>query len=252
MTPYWVPSACLALAAAVVALPVRRHVARHRVGSYGSGLDGGRGVDRPAARRMVVSLGGPARVGAVFGGVATAVVIGGWLGLLFAVATGVVLDLLLRRLEPGHLRRARLRAAADLPLAADLLAAVLRAGAPVDRAADAVGEALGGPLGERLVRVARALRLGAPSEEAWAHVAGVAGGDRLARAAIRSAASGAALATSLRRLAEEIRAHRRTAADAAARRAGVLVVLPLGLCFLPAFVLAGLVPVVIAVLDTVL
>ena len=39
---------------------------------------------------------------------------------------------------------------------------------------------------------------------------------------------------------------------AAARTAGVLVVLPLGLCFLPAFVLAGLVPVVVAVVGDVL
>ncbi len=42
------------------------------------------------------------------------------------------------------------------------------------------------------------------------------------------------------------------AVDAAARRAGVLIVLPLGLCFLPAFVLAGLVPVLVAVLGDVL
>jgi pilus assembly protein TadC len=40
--------------------------------------------------------------------------------------------------------------------------------------------------------------------------------------------------------------------EAAARRAGVLVVLPLGLCFLPAFVFAGLVPVIVAVLGDVL
>ena len=42
------------------------------------------------------------------------------------------------------------------------------------------------------------------------------------------------------------------AADADGRRAGVLIVLPLGLCFLPAFVLAGLVPVIVAVLGGVL
>jgi pilus assembly protein TadC len=223
----------------IVALPARGSGPRHAATGR-------------AARGVVSTLGGPARVGAVLGGVATVAVVGGWLGLLLAVAVGVVLDRLLRRLEPGRVRRDRLRAAADVPLAADLLAAVLCAGAPVDRAADAVGQALGGPLGERLRRVARALRLGAPSEEAWAHLDGVAGGDRVSHAAIRSAASGAALATSLRRLADDLRAQRRTDADAAARRAGVLVVLPLGLCFLPAFVLAGLVPVVIAVLDTVL
>lgn len=41
-------------------------------------------------------------------------------------------------------------------------------------------------------------------------------------------------------------------AEASARRAGVLIVLPLGLCFLPAFILAGLVPVIVAVLGDVL
>jgi len=163
-----------------------------------------------------------------------------------------VLVRLLRRLEPDIARTERLRAAADLPLAADLLAAALRAGAAVDRAADAVGTALGGPLGERLRRVARALRLGATAEEGWRHLADIAGADRLCRAAVRSSSSGAALASALGRFADDLRAARLTDQDAAGRRAGVLLVLPLGLCFLPAFVLAGLVPVIIAVLDDVL
>ncbi len=54
------------------------------------------------------------------------------------------------------------------------------------------------------------------------------------------------------RLADELRAARGAECEAAARRAGVLVVLPLGLCFLPAFVLAGLVPIVLSVLGDVL
>ncbi|MEV6931670.1 hypothetical protein AB0M46_45255, partial [Dactylosporangium sp. NPDC051485] len=36
------------------------------------------------------------------------------------------------------------------------------------------------------------------------------------------------------------------------RRVGVLAVLPVGLCFLPAFVLTGVIPVVIAVVHDVL
>jgi pilus assembly protein TadC len=70
---------------------------------------------------------------------------------------------------------------------------------------------------------------------------------RLAAVAVRSSESGAALADALNRLGKELRAERTVTAVAAAQRAGVLVVLPLGLCFLPAFVLAGLVPVVISV-----
>jgi pilus assembly protein TadC len=157
-----------------------------------------------------------------------------------------------RRREPAGVGRDRLAATADLPLGADLLAAALRAGAPVDRAAAAVADALGGPLGDRLARTARSLRLGAGPPEAWAHLSDVPGAGRLVAAAVRSSASGGALAGALGRLADDLRSDRRVAAEAAARRAGVLIVLPLGLCFLPAFLLAGLVPVIVAVLGDVL
>ncbi|MFF5296849.1 type II secretion system F family protein [Paractinoplanes globisporus] len=174
-----------------------------------------------------------------------------WWGLPIGVAAGVGVERLLRRQEPAARRRERLAAVSDLPLAADLLAAALRAGAPVDRAAAAVADALGGPLGERLRRTARSLRLGAEPAEAWAHLAGLDGADRLVAAAVRSSASGGALTGALGRLADDLRADRAVAAEAAAQRAGVLIVLPLGLCFLPAFLLVGVVPVLIAVLGDV-
>jgi pilus assembly protein TadC len=185
-------------------------------------------------------------------GLAVAGLVGTWWGGLVGAAAGVGAERLLRRHEPAHLRRERLAAVADLPLLADLLAAALRAGAPVDRAAAAVAEALGGPLGERLQRTARSLRLGAEPAEAWGHLADVAGAARLVAAAVRSSASGGALAGALGRLADDLRADRAVAVEAAAQRAGVLIVLPLGLCFLPAFLLAGLAPVVIAVLTDIL
>jgi pilus assembly protein TadC len=189
---------------------------------------------------------------AVASGLAVAGVIGRWWAVPAGVGAGFGIERFLRHREPADRRVARLHAVADLPLCADLLAAALRAGAPVDRAAAAVADALGGPLGERLERTARSLRLGAGSPEAWAHLADVPGADRLVAAAIRTSASGAALAGALTRLADDLRGDRAVTAEAAARRAGVLIVLPLGLCFLPAFLLAGLVPVVVAVLGDVL
>ncbi|MFE9691709.1 type II secretion system F family protein [Micromonospora sp. NPDC005806] len=185
-------------------------------------------------------------------GVAALVVVGGWVGLFAGALTGLVADRLLRRVEPRAVRDRRLREAAELPLAADLLVAALRAGAPVDRSVLAVAEALGGPLADRLGRVGRTLELGGTAAEGWAHLDQVPGAERLLAAAIRSADSGAALAGALTRLADDLRSDRATAAEAAARRAGVLIVLPLGLCFLPAFILAGLVPVIVAVLGDVL
>jgi pilus assembly protein TadC len=192
------------------------------------------------------------RLIAVAAGLGVAGFIGHWWGVFVGVAAGVAVERVLRNQEPAEVRAARLRAVADLPLCADLLVAALRAGAPVDRAASAVADALGGPLGERLERVARALRLGAGPAEAWAHLADVTGAERLVAAAVRSSASGGALARAFTRLADDLRADRTAGAEAAARRAGVLIVLPLGLCFLPAFLLSGLVPVVVAVLGDVL
>ncbi|MGW0244351.1 MULTISPECIES: type II secretion system F family protein [unclassified Micromonospora] len=192
------------------------------------------------------------RLGAALAGLAVPVVVGGWTGLFLGLLAGVAADRLLRRIEPRAVRDRRLRETADLPLAADLLAAALRAGAPVDRSALAVAEALGGPLADRLGRVGRTLGLGGTATEAWAHLSCVAGAEPVVAAAVRSSNSGAALARALTRLADDLRAERSTAAEAAARRAGVLIVLPLGLCFLPAFILAGLVPVIVAVLGDVL
>jgi pilus assembly protein TadC len=245
MTAQLAAGLCLCAAAlALVFPPLRPRPARSRL----------RGL-HPISSRRSGRLGrwlSPSRSGPVVTAVAVAVALGGLPGLIAGGVAGALAARLLRRMESNEERARRRRASAELPLAADLLAAALRAGAPIDRAADAVGTAISGPLGIRLVRVARALRLGATAEEAWSHIADLPAGERLGRAAVRSAASGAALAGALDRLADELRAARGAAVEAAARRVGVLVVLPLGLCFLPAFVLAGLVPVIVAVLGDLL
>ncbi|SCL16921.1 Flp pilus assembly protein TadB [Micromonospora inyonensis] len=234
---------CLVVAALVVAMAHRRSHRSPGQRRRPSGPD----AEATSRRRPDV-----VRLTAGLAGIAVAVVVGGWPGLVGGALAGATLDRLLRRIEPPAVRNRRLTEVADLPLAADLLAAAMRAGAPVDRAVIAVAEALGGPLADRLGRVGRTLLLGGTPEEAWVHLAPVAGADRLVNAAVRSAQSGAALAGALGRLADDLRTDRAVAAEASARRAGVLIVLPLGLCFLPAFILAGLVPVIVAVLGDVL
>ncbi len=191
-------------------------------------------------------------VKSVLCGLLTAVIVGGRLGVVVALAVGMAVHgWLRRRPTPDQLAEVR-RLDADLPFAADLVAAALRSGAPPDSAAGCAGRALGGPVGERLQSVARALRLGTPADEAWSYLGEADAARRLARAAVRSQHSGAALAGSFLKVADDLRDDRLIAADAEGRRAGVLIVLPLGLCFLPAFVLAGLVPVIVAVLGGVL
>jgi pilus assembly protein TadC len=192
------------------------------------------------------------RLVAVLCGLAAGMLVGGWAGLVVGAVVAALLGRYLGRLEPASRRREREQAALDLPYAADLLAAALRAGLPTDRAVREVAGALGGPVGVRLGRVAGSLGLGLAPVRAWEPVHDLPAGARLAAAVARSAESGAALAGGFARLADDLRTGRLAAAETAAQRAGVLMVLPLGLCFLPAFIVAGTVPVIVAVLGDVL
>ncbi len=127
----------------------------------------------------------------------------------------------------------------------ELLAACLQAGMPVAAAVRAVAEGLGAPAGPALRRTAELLALGADPTQAWQPTLECPATARLARAARRSGRSGTALAESLTRLAAEVRASARERCEARAQRAGVLIAAPLGLCFLPAFLAIGVVPVLI-------
>ncbi|MEV6961384.1 type II secretion system F family protein [Streptomyces sp. NPDC051207] len=143
-------------------------------------------------------------------------------------------------------------AARQLPLAADLLAACIAAGAGPVIAAQAVGEALGGPVGDGLARGAAEVRLGGEPGDAWRRLAAVPGAGPLARLVERADVSGLPAAGPVARVAAEARADWARTATARARRAAVMVTAPVGLCFLPAFVTVGILPVVIGLADGVL
>ncbi|MEU1206212.1 type II secretion system F family protein [Nocardia sp. NPDC005825] len=139
--------------------------------------------------------------------------------------------------------------------ALDLLAACLRAGLPTARAAAAVATESPEPLASALSRVSDLLVLGADPTSAWAQATEGIADDAvaaLARMARRSARSGTGLATAVTELAERRRGELEDAAAARAERAGVLIGGPLGLCFLPAFVCLGIVPVVLGLAGRVL
>ncbi|MFI1410949.1 type II secretion system F family protein [Streptomyces sp. NPDC020707] len=142
--------------------------------------------------------------------------------------------------------------ARQLPLAADLLAACIAAGASPVLAARAVGEALEGPVGARLARGAAEMRLGGAPAEAWSALAALPGARGLARLLERAGESGVPAAVPVARLASEARSERERAATARARRAGVLITAPVGLCFLPAFIAIGVLPVVLGLASGVL
>ena len=139
-----------------------------------------------------------------------------------------------------------------LPLAADLLAACISAGAGPVIAAQAVGEALGGPVGDGLSRGAAEVRLGGEPGEAWQRLAALPGAGALARLLERADVTGLPAAGPVARLAAEARAEWTRNATERARRAAVMVSAPVGLCFLPAFIAVGVAPVVIGLAGGVL
>ena len=137
-----------------------------------------------------------------------------------------------------------------LPLLLDLLAAAIRAGAPVPLALTCIAETATGKLKVDLTRTAALLRLGAGPGEAWAPLADDAVLAPLAAVASRSATSGIRLAEALVRQADALRAYQQSIDVNRAQRVGVVALLPLGLCFLPAFVCLGIAPIVVGVAGT--
>ncbi|WP_174673871.1 MULTISPECIES: type II secretion system F family protein [Streptomyces] len=232
----------LALAWAVRRLVmVRRRRTRHRVVRL---LGRGAPVPRArfevpgAARRWLLPTGAACGVWALVGGVT---------GVLLGFGAGAVLwrwrDHQSAAGRPEEIDTAK--AARQLPLAADLLAACISAGAGPVIAAQAVGEAIGGPVGQALAQGAAEVRLGGEPARAWRLLASLPGAGGLAQLLERADESGVPAAGPVARLASDARAEWTRAATARARRAAVLISAPVGLCFLPAFIAVGVLPVVI-------
>lgn len=177
-------------------------------------------------------------------GIGTAVVVGGLPGAALGVVVAVAVTVVLARLEPGASRRRRVALERQAPLVVDLVAACLASGAPLDRSLEVAAAAVGTPTSDILGRATASLRLGADPAAVWAEVASHEPLSGLARAVARSQQSGAPLSALLPRAAEQARAAHRVRAEARIRTAAVRLTAPLGLAFLPAFVLLGVVPVV--------
>lgn len=183
-------------------------------------------------------------VGVVVVAVMVVIVLGGIPGIAAGVVIAVAGPRLLDRLESRSQRQRRQSLERQAPVAADLLAACLASGATPVAAARAVAHALGEPIAAPLDRLTGALDLGADPAQAWMALSAESPLRPLARAAARSAETGAPLAALLAAVADDQRDEARARAEATARASGVRSVAPLAACFLPAFLLIGIVPVV--------
>jgi len=178
-------------------------------------------------------------------GAASGLLMGGGAGAVAAIVVTLGGVRILRRGSPDEDEAARVALVRELPGACDLLAVCLSSGVPVGGALAAVGAALPVPLGPRLRDVAALYRLGAEPRRAWAEVPVELAG--LGRVLVRAGESGSAVAPALRSLAADSRSAARAHTDAAVRRVGVWILAPLGVCFLPAFVCLGVVPLVLGI-----
>jgi pilus assembly protein TadC len=175
------------------------------------------------------------------------------IGLVAGFLLWWLLPAVVERLDRSSEVRHREALERQLPLAAGLLAACLAAGATLPRSLRVTADAVGDPARSLLQRAAGASELGAPPSEIAAILAGPGSASwrGVGAAVLRSAASGAPLAELLGVQADQ--ALHTWSADAAARAraAAVRSVMPLALCYLPAFLLLGVGPVVAGLLGAV-
>lgn len=131
---------------------------------------------------------------------------------------------------------------ASVPAVCELLAVCLDAGRPPRTALRVLVGVLDGPAAEELSGVLAQIDLGVDEAEAWGTLTGVAGYREVGRDLARSVRSGLGLAALLRQHAVDARSAQASRSLVRARAAGVQGVVPLMVCFLPAFVLLGVVP----------
>jgi Flp pilus assembly protein TadB len=189
-------------------------------------------------------------VWSVLAGVAAASFVSGAGGMAVGVVSAVIAWVLIGRTEPADERRRRRAAERDLPGLVQLLAAALETGCDVAEALRLVCEACPGPASDALATVPPRLALGLPAVQAWQPVLDDARLAPLGRALVRAGRSGASVTHEVSRLADELAHTSRATVEERARSVGVKAAVPLGLCLLPSFVLIGVVPLVVSLLQS--
>ena len=234
----WVPVGCAAVA---IALALPHHQALPRAGPARA-PDATTDGSRTGARlRWLWSA---------LAGLGTVLFVPGPLGAALGVASAVVAWVLAGRAEPAAVRAERAAVRRDLPYVVALLAATLRAGAaPADGIAQ-VCAALPGPAADRLAGAAARLSLGLDPVQVWSAFGDEPQLAALGRTLARAHETGAPVVAAVERLADDLDRESRGATEDRARAVGVRAAVPLGLCLLPAFVLVGIVPLVVALLSS--
>jgi pilus assembly protein TadC len=205
----------------------------------------------PVSPASVGGRGGTAGRGVVLvgAGVVLWLLVGGWPGVLLGGALALLGPRGLAWLDAANSGDDDI--SEQLPLALDMVGACLAGGGSLSDTLSLVAGAVGGPCGSRLHKVAAALAVGTAPHEAFRELGDSGAAGSAARALCRASEGGTPVATAVSRVAQESRRAAAVAGRTRAKRAGVLAVGPLGLCFLPAFLL-GVVPVIAGMLGPLL
>lgn len=166
----------------------------------------------------------------------------GWPMAAVGLLAVLVAPTWLAGLETRSARRQRREKDEVLPLAVDLLAAVLATGLPVVEAVGEVAKVVPGPLRDDLAQWEQSMRMGARESQIAHHDTTTLA--RVQAALARSQRWGAAASDELVRLSRQLRTEQRRRGEAEVRRISVRTAAPLGLCFLPAFTALVVVPAV--------
>jgi len=200
------------------------------------------GASSPNGRRLAVR---PMHlIGAAGGGALGWVFFGGALaaGLAAGAGLGVAIWLGLRA-DPSD-AAAKRELTKSFPLVLRFLAAVVQTGAPVRSAANAVCDVADEPNAGRLRSVLARCDVGFTDAEAWRTLADDPVWGDVARELSRCVETGAATGDVLLTAATQASKTAAASAITAARSVGVSSTLPLVCCFLPAFLLVGVVPII--------
>ncbi|EFQ82083.1 bacterial type II secretion system domain protein F [Aeromicrobium marinum DSM 15272] len=184
--------------------------------------------------------------------VGTGIVVVGW---PWGAVVGAAAVPTVRRLVDRAGTTARQRRQAEmvrlLPAALDLVVTALEAGRSPGGAFAVVADAAPAPLAEELRGLARRLEVAADPLDVWDALVRDPTLAPVGRALRRSEVTGMPAARVVARVADDLRRTRRAEIAHRSRSVGVATAAPLGLCFLPAFFLVGIVPTVVGMVRVV-
>lgn len=208
-------------------------------------------LDEPVVSREQASANDERRLGTrlrilgcVVAGLVILSVVPSVLGVGLAVVVVPLAYLLLGKVESGEYRQRRELLATQQPEILDLLAASLQAGSALRNATQEVARVAPEPSAGLLHQVDAHLQIGFQEAQAWESLRDDEIWGPASRDIARGAKTGEAMAETLLTHAELSRNARKNALTTKAKKVGVKSVGPMTCCFLPAFLMVGVVPMI--------